>query len=164
MDEEITRLSSSTAVSDIRPIRSQHVIVGEPVRPPVSVPPPNPTFKGHVLTEIVIHHPDVSPSHHVLPRICEMSTTTTTITAHGHGKPADDLELRSIDHASPNPPAEAIEDRDSGISNATLLKVVSAAFSFFFAGANDGSLGALTPYILRTYNLGTEWISLMYLY
>ncbi|KAJ4370136.1 hypothetical protein N0V86_008872 [Didymella sp. IMI 355093] len=34
--------------------------------------------------------------------------------------------------------------------------------SFFFAGNNDGSLGALTPYILQTYSIGTEYIAFIY--
>ncbi|KAF2029593.1 MFS general substrate transporter [Setomelanomma holmii] len=43
-----------------------------------------------------------------------------------------------------------------------LLKVVATSFSFFLAGSNDGSLGALTPYILRTYHVGTEYVALIY--
>lgn len=43
-----------------------------------------------------------------------------------------------------------------------LFQVVAASLGFFFAGNNDGSLGALTPYILRTYNIGTEYIALIY--
>ncbi|KAF2628337.1 MFS general substrate transporter [Macroventuria anomochaeta] len=43
-----------------------------------------------------------------------------------------------------------------------ILKVVAASVSFFFAGNNDGSLGALTPYILRTYNVSTEYIAFIY--
>jgi hypothetical protein len=47
------------------------------------------------------------------------------------------------------------------LTRKTLLKVIAASISFFFAGNNDGSLGALTPYILRTYNVGTEYVALM---
>lgn len=42
------------------------------------------------------------------------------------------------------------------------FKVVAASMGFFFAGNNDGSLGALTPYILRTYEVGTEYIAFIY--
>lgn len=42
------------------------------------------------------------------------------------------------------------------------FKVVAASMGFFFAGNNDGSLGALTPYILRTYEVGTEYIACIY--
>ncbi len=43
-----------------------------------------------------------------------------------------------------------------------ILRVVVASMGFFFAGSNDGSLGALTPYILRTYTIGTEYIAFIY--
>ena len=34
--------------------------------------------------------------------------------------------------------------------------------SFFFAGNSDGSLGALTPYILRTYYVGMKYVAFIY--
>ncbi|KAF2008174.1 MFS general substrate transporter [Amniculicola lignicola CBS 123094] len=43
-----------------------------------------------------------------------------------------------------------------------ITKIVAAGFSFFFAGTNDGCLGSLTPYILRTYGVGTQHIALIY--
>lgn len=43
-----------------------------------------------------------------------------------------------------------------------IVKILSAGFSFFVAGTIDGSLGPLIPYILRTYNIGTGSISIMY--
>lgn len=42
------------------------------------------------------------------------------------------------------------------------LKVFSAAFCFFNAGINDGSLGALIPYILRSYDHNTSWMAIPY--
>ncbi|KFY19510.1 hypothetical protein V493_07929 [Pseudogymnoascus sp. VKM F-4281 (FW-2241)] len=42
------------------------------------------------------------------------------------------------------------------------LKLTSAAFAFFTAGVNDGSLGALVPYILRTYNIATGSIAILF--
>ncbi|KAK5164028.1 uncharacterized protein LTR77_010119 [Saxophila tyrrhenica] len=42
------------------------------------------------------------------------------------------------------------------------LKVFSAAFCFFNAGVNDGSLGVLVPYILRGYNITTAWLAIPY--
>lgn len=42
-------------------------------------------------------------------------------------------------------------------------KLFSAGFSFFVAGTNDGSLGALLPYILSTYHIGTSFIAILYL-
>ena len=52
-------------------------------------------------------------------------------------------------------------NEETALTRKNLLRVVAASLSFFFAGNNDGSLGALTPYILRTYNVGTEWVALM---
>lgn len=43
-----------------------------------------------------------------------------------------------------------------------MLKVISAAFCFFNAGVNDGSLGALIPYILRNYSISTAWMAIPY--
>ncbi|CAI6342540.1 unnamed protein product [Periconia digitata] len=51
---------------------------------------------------------------------------------------------------------------EPGLSKAIITKIVVAGVSFFFAGTNDGSLGALTPYILRTYHVGTEYVALIY--
>ncbi|KFY19682.1 hypothetical protein V491_04288, partial [Pseudogymnoascus sp. VKM F-3775] len=42
------------------------------------------------------------------------------------------------------------------------LKLTSAAFAFFTAGINDGSLGALVPYILRTYGIATGSVAILY--
>jgi hypothetical protein len=42
------------------------------------------------------------------------------------------------------------------------LKIFCIGFSFFFAGTNDGSLGPLTPYMLRTYDIGTGSVSILY--
>ncbi|OGM49602.1 hypothetical protein ABOM_001619 [Aspergillus bombycis] len=41
-------------------------------------------------------------------------------------------------------------------------KVLSAGLSFFVAGINDGSLGSIIPYIIRTYGIGTNMIAVLY--
>ncbi|KAJ5266605.1 Major facilitator superfamily domain general substrate transporter [Penicillium angulare] len=41
-------------------------------------------------------------------------------------------------------------------------KIFSAGISFFSAGINDGSLGSLIPYVIRSYNIGTNMVSLLY--
>ncbi|KAF3048436.1 hypothetical protein E8E11_002852 [Didymella keratinophila] len=51
---------------------------------------------------------------------------------------------------------------DAASTRKSLLKTLAASVSFLFAGNTDGSLGALTPYILRTYNIGTEYIAFIY--
>jgi fucose permease len=43
------------------------------------------------------------------------------------------------------------------------LKLLSAGFSFFVAGTNDGSMGALRPYILASYHIRTSFIAVLYL-
>ncbi|KAH6625299.1 major facilitator superfamily domain-containing protein [Boeremia exigua] len=75
------------------------------------------------------------------------------------------IELQPIRSTeSAGPPRLAAEDANqlTGTGNKTIFKVLAASMGFFFAGNNDGSLGALTPYILRTYNVGTEYIALIY--
>ncbi|KAH6614616.1 major facilitator superfamily domain-containing protein [Chaetomium sp. MPI-SDFR-AT-0129] len=42
---------------------------------------------------------------------------------------------------------------------ATLLKLLSASFSFFVAGVNDGSIGALIPYFMRQYGISMTVVS-----
>lgn len=44
----------------------------------------------------------------------------------------------------------------------TLLKLISAGFSFFVAGVNDGSIGALIPYVIRSYGITTAVVSSLY--
>lgn len=41
------------------------------------------------------------------------------------------------------------------------LKLISAGYSFFCAGVNDGSLGPLIPYVLRSYNISTNLVSVV---
>ncbi|KAL4742442.1 major facilitator superfamily domain-containing protein [Aspergillus similis] len=43
-----------------------------------------------------------------------------------------------------------------------LLKLISSGFSFFVAGLNDGSLGALIPYIRQEYDIDTNMVSIVY--
>ncbi|KAL2859898.1 putative MFS transporter [Aspergillus lucknowensis] len=43
-----------------------------------------------------------------------------------------------------------------------LLKLITSGFSFFVAGVNDGSLGALIPYIRQQYDIGTNMVSVVY--
>ena len=40
-------------------------------------------------------------------------------------------------------------------------KLFSAGFSFFVAGVNDGSMGALLPYMLKEYHIGTSFIAIL---
>lgn len=40
-------------------------------------------------------------------------------------------------------------------------KIISAGVSFFVAGINDGSLGSLIPYVIRTYGIGTNMVAVL---
>lgn len=40
-------------------------------------------------------------------------------------------------------------------------KILSAGVSFFVAGINDGSLGSLIPYVIRTYGIGTNMVAVL---
>ena len=46
------------------------------------------------------------------------------------------------------------------LTSSVRLKVFSAAFCFLNAGINDGSIGALIPYILRDYHITTGWMAI----
>lgn len=48
------------------------------------------------------------------------------------------------------------------LTGATLLKLTSTGISFFVAGVNDGSLGALIPHVLRSYGISTALVSTLY--
>lgn len=82
-----------------------------------------------------------------------MATVTQTDTR------SETFELRS----SPSPTRDVRDDTEpphsSKPSTAEFLKILSAGFSFFVAGVNDGSIGALVPHIIRDYNVTTAIVS-----
>lgn len=49
-----------------------------------------------------------------------------------------------------------------GLTGPVRIKLASAALCFFNAGVNDGSLGALIPYILEAYSISTGWMAIPY--
>jgi hypothetical protein len=85
-----------------------------------------------------------------------MATTVQTQTAASHElvSPAQ-WETQSLE-AGPQPPEAK---PTSGLSKGTYLKILSAGFSFFTAGVNDGSMGALIPHIIRDYEVTTAIVS-----
>ena len=94
-----------------------------------------------------------------------ISTTTAQSVVH------DDIELvqtrplspgqesaaSKLDSRFPDPEPDVRET--SGVDRATLVKFISAGFSFFVAGVNDGSLGALIPYVIDDYGITTAIVS-----
>ncbi|KAM0186309.1 hypothetical protein ACHAPI_011795 [Fusarium lateritium] len=77
----------------------------------------------------------------------------------------DVFELRNLD--SPNGSANSANDTEppptTKPTRAELLKIFSAGFSFFVAGVNDGSIGALIPHIIRDYDVTTAIVSSVWL-
>ncbi|KAF2656478.1 MFS general substrate transporter [Lophiostoma macrostomum CBS 122681] len=75
----------------------------------------------------------------------------------------DDVVLQNLDsglHQTDSP--VAVQSAIPSIDRRTLLQLLVAGFSYFFAGGNDGSLGSVTPYILRTYGVGTQYVAIIY--
>ncbi|KAK3385971.1 MFS transporter [Podospora didyma] len=57
----------------------------------------------------------------------------------------------------------AAADATSGqLDSSTLLKLICAGFSFFVAGVNDGSIGALIPHVIRYYGITTAIVTGLY--
>ncbi|KAF4982824.1 hypothetical protein FZEAL_1616 [Fusarium zealandicum] len=90
-----------------------------------------------------------------------MATVTQT---ESNSAPATfELQGRSRDSARnplddvPNP-----QDASGKTSPGDLLKIMSAGFSFFVAGVNDGSIGALVPHVIRDYGVNTAIVSSVY--
>jgi len=82
-------------------------------------------------------------------------------------KPAEPTpEVRkSQEHGHRHDRAHSPVDREPqthGANRVLMLKLVSAGFSFFVAGVNDGSVGALIPYFMREYGISTTVVSTVY--
>ncbi|KAG0650626.1 hypothetical protein D0Z07_2216 [Hyphodiscus hymeniophilus] len=80
-----------------------------------------------------------------------------------------DIELQihrqenlSVQHAEPDSSGIFPESPQPEVDPKQTWKLFSAGFSFFVAGINDGSMGALLPYMLREYNIGTSSIAILY--
>jgi hypothetical protein len=83
-----------------------------------------------------------------------MSATTTVLATSAVS--ADDIELVSNDHNHGQDTTNSTHsDRKPGRDWKLLFQLISCGVSFFVAGVNDGSLGALLPYIIRSYGLTT---------
>lgn len=61
-----------------------------------------------------------------------------------------------------DPEANNVDPAEEPLTPFLKLKLASAAFAFFTAGVNDGSLGALVPYILHTYGISTGSIAILF--
>ncbi|KAF4551089.1 Bypass of stop codon-like protein 1 [Elsinoe fawcettii] len=80
-------------------------------------------------------------------------------------------EVEAIELRTPTKPqdgeitASGVEEsvQDQKMSRLVLCRLLAIGLSFFVTGLNDGSLGALIPYIIRTYSISTGLAAIMYL-
>jgi VIT1/CCC1 family predicted Fe2+/Mn2+ transporter len=73
--------------------------------------------------------------------------------------------MEVLDDAEPNSNNVSVTNRATppqGGDRVALLKLLSAGFSFFVAGVNDGSIGALIPYVIRDYGITAAIVSSVY--
>lgn len=71
--------------------------------------------------------------------------------------PAETHELAEPGRALGSTPSE--ETPEKKLDKKTLMKLTSAGFCFYVAGVNDGSVGALIPYVIREYGVTTAIVS-----
>lgn len=80
-------------------------------------------------------------------------------------EPASTIVMVPISEQIDNPDAPPTIDVKSPaeleLTRDTIFKLASTGLSFFFSGMNDGSLGALIPYLLRSYNISTDLVSIV---
>jgi hypothetical protein len=89
----------------------------------------------------------------------DQSNATTVTQQHDPGS----IQLESIQNAFVDDARNVVSaEQPTQLSRKIILKLLSCGFSFFVAGTMDGSLGPLIPYMLRSYNVGTNFISIMY--
>lgn len=79
--------------------------------------------------------------------------------------PQEPIELNALDSnieaPASNEPSNAVEAANTP-GPLPILKLISSGASFLVAGINDGSLGALIPYMITTYHISTSKVSLIY--
>ena len=86
-----------------------------------------------------------------------MATTTQTehLEVHELTSPVSWAQNHSSDQAT----CESEGRPSNQIDRKTALKLLSALFSFFLAGINDGSVGSIIPYLIRDYGISTAIVS-----
>ncbi|KAH6605541.1 MSF permease [Trichoderma cornu-damae] len=89
-----------------------------------------------------------------------MAITTNQTTVESAIEIADLRQGRS--HGADLGETEPSRSPEEHLSKSVYLKLISAGFSFFVAGVNDGSIGALIPYVIREFNISTAIVSTVY--
>ncbi|KAI0379911.1 MFS general substrate transporter [Hypomontagnella monticulosa] len=99
-----------------------------------------------------------------------MATTQTTLTE-AQSFPMTELKLDRPASGSKDAEAQPVsaDEAPAGETNVVrsepatpMLKLIVAGYSFFCAGVNDGTLGPLIPYIIRSFGIGTGEIAIIY--
>ena len=80
-------------------------------------------------------------------------------------KPREQTEIHSMEriqiHSTAQTQIPSQETPPKPVVLRRNMKLLSAGFSFFVAGTNDGSIGALLPYIIQYYNVNTSLIAVL---
>jgi hypothetical protein len=111
-------------------------------------------FEGLTITaqlEALQRSSELNEQFHII-----MSATTTVLDPSTVS--VDDIELVSIDHRHTTGGEILISTQTTHKTVRDwklLFQLISCGVSFFVAGVNDGSLGALLPYIIRSSGLTT---------
>lgn len=73
------------------------------------------------------------------------------------------LQTRGSSTQTREPEPDILQDSEPNQPQTKWLypKIFSAGVSFFVAGVNDGSLGSLIPYIIRSYDIGTNMVAVL---
>ena len=58
-------------------------------------------------------------------------------------------------------PRNTTNNHDEQLNKTEYMKLISSGYSFFVAGVNDGSIGALLPYLLLSYHLNPATVTTM---
>jgi len=75
---------------------------------------------------------------------------------------SDDIQTQAMAANDTKQTTSAAGERDEPQAQpikGLLFKFISAGFSFFVAGVNDGSLGALVPYVSHVYGVNLAVVS-----
>ncbi|PTB62001.1 MFS general substrate transporter [Trichoderma citrinoviride] len=73
------------------------------------------------------------------------------------------IEIADLTQAGgPQDGGSTAETESRSLDKSVYLKLISASFSFFVAGVNDGAIGALIPYFIREHNVSTAIVSSVY--
>ncbi|KAJ5994203.1 hypothetical protein N7451_009927 [Penicillium sp. IBT 35674x] len=74
------------------------------------------------------------------------------------------LQTRGSSAQTHEPEPDILQDSEPNQPQTKWLypKIFSAGVSFFVAGVNDGSLGSLIPYIIPSYDIGTNMVAVLY--